>query len=79
MVGGEIEIPWPGFRFSDDAKKKFGKVQGHHVGNCLLDDGNLSVLYSQEATVTPTQDSLPSAEISPESEHNLSEMWKCFY
>ena len=29
--------------------------------------------------VTPTQDSLPSAEISPESEHNLSEMRKCFY
>ena len=79
MVGGEIEIPWPGFRFSEDAQKKFGKVLGHHVGNCLLDDGNLSVLYSQEATVTPTQDSLLSAEISPESEHNLSEMRKCFY
>ena len=54
-------------------------TKGNHVGNCLRDDGNLSALYNQEATVTPTQDSLPSSEISLESKHNLSEMRKCFY
>ena len=34
----------------------------HRVFNCRCDDGILSVLKSQDATVTPTQDSLPWAE-----------------
>ena len=54
-------------------------TKGHHVGKCLSNDGNLSFLWIQEAMVTPTQDSLSSAEISPEREHNLSEMRICFY
>ena len=47
-------------------------MKEHRVDNCLRDDGNLSILKSQVAVVTPTQDSLPTAEISLESEHNLS-------
>ena len=39
--------------------------KGHPVDHCLRDDDNLSVLFSQEVIVTPTQDYLPSTEIIP--------------
>ena len=53
---------------SDDPTKL---CKEHHALNCLHDDGNLSDLLSQEAVVTPTQDSLLWAEICPEIEHNF--------
>ena len=47
------------------------------VGNCQRDDGSLSVLYSSlEATVKPTQDSLPSAQLSTERKHRDAEMFQ---
>ena len=35
-------------------------TKGLHAGNCISDDGNLSVFYSQVVRLTPTQDSLLS-------------------
>ena len=51
--------------------------QSYGVGNCQRDDGSLSVLYSSlEATVKPTQDSLPSAQLSTERKHRDAEMFQ---